>query len=471
MTGVQTSPGLIRKLAKVLCALLVAMAMLAILAWTVSAFAYRTNLSRSSSVISAFPDVAVTADGGYVAAVWANGLNSTSDYGKIRLKRSVVSDNALWVEHKAVFDPKASSGYGQVPRLAFGSNSNTQAHVVWLWGASNTPTQIRYSKCNISFSSLASDCSPNGQVIESLSSNSVVQPEIAVDDSGIPHVVWVNKQLGAIRYAYRQGDGTWAIQTLASNGSAPTIAYARDGSNKYLHVAWVDDSSDQVKYRRGLISAGSTTWTGQPSRTFGLSGLSDAGSPSIAAQGSKVILVWDSAIGGGNYVVAYNRSDDSGANWISTPDWRLVPTGGSDTSAVSVRRISSESGTYTKRLQPDVTLEITNTNTSVHLVWHERTTPGGEGSERYDVFYSSVAFDDLATCSNCWLSPGNVTADTKPVEPALDSGSAAIAVGEGFRHVVYMEEIGLAWDAIYNGDLDASAASEIFMPIILKSSN
>jgi hypothetical protein len=122
-----------------------------------------------------------------------------------------------------------------------------------------------------------------------------------------------------------------------------------------------------------------------------------------------------------------------------------------------------------------VTLEYTNTNTYAHVVWHEQVAPGGEGSERYDVYYSSADFSKLdysTTCgsSDCWVSPSNITSDTKAIDSGIDSAAAAIAVGQSLTHTVYMEQRGIVWDAYYNGQLDGSGGPR-YLPIILKNSS
>ncbi len=467
MIEVQTSPRVKRRLARVLFALLMAVALLAGLAWGVAAFTYQINLSRTGTMVSARPDVAISDDGEYVAISWAdfNDVVGSTD-GKIRLKRSPVSDNPVWAEHKAVFDPGTSSGNGLESRLAFDPSGN-YVHVVWLWGSSNVPTQIRYSKCDITGSGMASNCDPNGQTVRSVSSGEVVQPGVAVDDTGGAHIVWVETASSAVRYRSRSAGGVWSsVESIDSPGSAPAIAFAKDGSNRYLHLAWVDDNSDEIQYQRGQISGGTASWG--TTRAFAKGSLGTAGSPSIAANESSVVLVWDAVITGDKYGVAYNYSSDSGSTWqLSTQQWRLVPTGGTDL-LDRVQRTSSEAGTYTQRLQPNVTLEIIGTDTLVHVVWHEYISPAGEGSERYDVYYSSADFSQLTSCSgDCWITPTNVTFDIKDLDAGVSSASAAIAVGKELTHTVYMEESGTAWDVMYNGDLDASAGL-VFMPVVLK---
>jgi hypothetical protein len=470
MIEVQTSPHVKRRLARVLFALLMAVVLLAGLAWGVAAFTYQINLSRAGAMVSARPDVAISDDEEYVAVSWADFRDVVgSTDGKIRLRRSPVSGNPVWAEHKPVFDPDTSSGNGLESKLAFDPSGN-YVHVVWLWGSSNVPTQIRYSKCDITGSGMSSNCNPNGQAVRSVSSGEIVQPGVAVDDTGGAHVVWVETASSAVRYRSRSASGVWSsVQNIDSPGSAPAIAFAKDGSNSYLHLAWVDDDSDEVQYRRGQVSGGTTTWG--TTTAFAHGSLGTAGSPSIAANESSVVLVWDAVITGDKYGVAYNYSSDSGGTWqLATQQWRLVPTGGTDHLPDRVRRTSSEAGTYTKRLQPDVTLEIIGTDTLVHVVWHEYISPAGEGSERYDVFYSSADFSqlDAASCSgDCWIAPTNVTFDVKDPDAGVSSASATIAVGKELTHTVYMEESGTAWDVMYNGDLDASDGL-VFMPVVLK---
>jgi hypothetical protein len=350
------------------------------------------------------------------------------------------------------------------------------AHVVWLWGSASTPTQIRYSKCDIA--SLMA-CNPSeGETIDSTTlPGSIVQPAITVDGNGIPHVAWVKN--GTLQYGYRVGTNNWHIDGRSwSNSVAPTIAYARNGSNNYLHLAYVLSTTKQINYIRGSISGGATTWQDATAEEFSRGSLVDSGSPSIAAAGPDVILVWDAGIeikpSNSQYAVAYNRSADAGDDWqLSGAEWRLVPTGGYAI-VDSVKRTSNETSSYyIRRLQPDVTLEITTTApyTIAHVVWHERVQ-SEEATFRQDVLYSSASFGDLVGgCSDCWLAPTNVTSATKGLASSVDSGSAAIAVGLGYVHTAYMEEVGSGWDVFYNGELDAEDAKGVYLPLILKNRN
>jgi len=345
--------------------------------------------------------------------------------------------------------------------------------VVWLWGSSSTPTEIRYSKCNIASSAA---CDPaGGEIIDSTTSpGSIVQPAVTVDGNGVPHAVWVKN--GVLRYGYRVGANNWHIDTRSwSNSVAPAIAYAKNGSNNYLHLAYVLSTTKQINYIRGSISGGATTWQDASQEGFSRGSLVDSGSPSIAAAGPDVILAWDAGIeikpSNSQYAVAYNRSANAGDDWeLSGAAWRLVPSGGYAI-VDSVKRTSDETSSYyIRRLQPDVTLEITTTApyTVVHIVWHEKVQ-SEEATFRHDVLYSSASFGDLVGgCSDCWLAPTNVTSATKESWSAANSASGAVAVGRGQIHTAYMEEVGSDWDVFYNGDLDAANATGVHFPIITR---
>ncbi|MFQ5658069.1 MAG: PKD domain-containing protein, partial [Candidatus Methylomirabilales bacterium] len=68
-------------------------------------------------------------------------------------------------------------------------------------------------------------------------------PRIAVDSQGRTHVVWSDEDIGEIRYARLNSDGTVAVRTILSGGEAkfrmlPTIAI---DSNDDVHLAWSDE--------------------------------------------------------------------------------------------------------------------------------------------------------------------------------------------------------------------------------------
>ena len=80
-------------------------------------------------------------------------------------------------------------------------------------------------------------------------------PRIALDATGVPHVLYVRQSDAALRYAVWRA-GSWLLRTLdrgiASGSIRPYHDIALDGSGE-PHVAWFDTTDDDLKY---------AAWTG-----------------------------------------------------------------------------------------------------------------------------------------------------------------------------------------------------------------
>ena len=139
---------------------------------------------------------------------------------------------------------------------------------------------------------------------------------------------------------------------LSNNlGNSVTPSIAASGNNVY--VVWADSTpgNNEILYRR------STSGGAMFSSTVNLSNnLGNSVTPSIAASGNNVYVVWADSTPGNNEIL-YRRSTSSGAMFINTVNL-------SNNSGSSFRPSIAASG-----------------NNNVHVVWFDRTTGN------YDILY------------------------------------------------------------------------------------
>jgi hypothetical protein len=148
-------------------------------------------------------------------------------------------------------------------------------------------------------------------------------PVLATSGSAV-HLLWQNKGVPNWELHYRRSTDrgtTWSRDTILSEVTSDTSESwdpTLTASGTAVHAAWADarDGSPEIYYKRSLD--GGTSWGPDTRLTF------DPGfsmSPSIAASGSTVHLVW-SDDRSGNDNIYYKRSTDAGGTW--DPDKSLT---------------------------------------------------------------------------------------------------------------------------------------------------
>ncbi len=150
--------------------------------------------------------------------------------------------------------------------------------------------------------------------LKNISENSgaSVSPSLAVDGSNI-YVVWTDYTTGnAEIYLGMSTDGgaTWTLKNISQNSGASYVpSIAVDGSN--IYVAWRDYTTGNAEIYLGMSTDGGAAWTLKNiSQTEGLSS-----NPSIAVNGSNIYVVWTESDENWNDEIYLSMSTDGGATW------------------------------------------------------------------------------------------------------------------------------------------------------------
>ena len=459
-----------RKLAKGLAPFIITglmILMLAGLARAAGYFGHKTNMSRTPDRRSAYPHI--SANETYVALVWSEGYASgfpeiIKHHGPIYLRYTTDLTQGFWSK-LAVHNSNTSINNSRDPRLDFDPTNSSRVHVVWAnhdesYGGENVNfNRLRYTMCNVTSSSCTS---PPQDVVATTGTESFLSPDVSVDGAGKAHVVWFRSDTNDIYYnisPFASED-----EEVVGSGLQPVIAV----SNNVVHVAWLDNDSGQIKYKRktGGVWSSEVTFDRPRSRN-----------PAIDAINSTVYLVWDHRETGSddNYALVYAFSTNNGGSWDFGTASFNIPSGDV---ALEFRESppdgnSSPGGEYSTGIQPDVTLSISGTNTLAHVVWHEyEKIAGGEVDptvEHFDIWYA------YGNHSVGWTDPEiNLTEDGHvhqywALEPAIGIGS------DGHVHVAYMqtdEDSGTdeTWrsDIYYDGYIEATGIYS-YLPIVLKN--
>jgi hypothetical protein len=196
------------------------------------------NLSRSADRDSG--SAAIDADGGNVVVVWAEGSSAQGlNDGVIKMAWSRAQDS-VW--HTRVV-PEPTAGFVHYhPSVAL---IGATAHVAWARedaeGTDKGNTQIRYAQCNL----VAGTCSSYAEITPEDRAYARLAPDIAVDPSGVPHVVWIQQQsalTGTVWYNNRVG-GAWSSSPEQVSGGSTSCAYTQDNpaiavDDEHVYVTW-----------------------------------------------------------------------------------------------------------------------------------------------------------------------------------------------------------------------------------------
>lgn len=347
---------------------------------------------------------------------------------------------------------------------------NLIAHVVWI----DQDDSLLYLKWNLQ----TNRCAVEGKDTEiplncwekiSDDNDPKSRPQVAVDASGIPHVVWVENywdgaQGQAVDYIYydNRNGATWGTDVqIATPISEPGWidtenrhpAIAADG--QYVYVAWVvddqatatSDCGDGIHFRRRNGIGESASWSpALGSRAKALSAF-PAGTcasaspdswPTVDVVNGKLFVLWQrqaqkSTIWGipvYTYTMNYRvlTGSNVGTNWSPSP----VPT---STTAMLPVRVNSkfadgEQDDYSG-VRPVVQLVQSGSVISSYVAWHGWTPPASGSSARdswadepagltvqpqgsedfidrdrpYQVFYAHAGHTNLANLSQKWSTP------------------------------------------------------------------
>jgi len=249
-------------------------------------------------------------------------------------------EGATWSSNRRLTWTTADSW---APDLAVDSSGNP--HVVWQENLTEN-REIFYLR-----STDGGDTWSASQRLTWNSGNSSI-PNVAVDPSGNPHVSWHDKTPGNEEIYYKKstdGGASWpAGQRLtwnSGNSNVPCLAFDTLGK---LHLVWGDWTPGNMEIYHKKSTDGGASWPAGQRLTWN-AGVS--GYPQIAlASSTYLTVVWSDSTPG-NRETYCKRSTDGGATWLAS------------------QRLSWNSGdTWTLAL-------VVDSSKCYHLVWRD-TTPG-----------------------------------------------------------------------------------------------
>jgi hypothetical protein len=374
---------------------------------------FHQNVSSSGDKDSGGADIDALAD--TVVVVWAEGSNAAGfNNGLVKMAWTRGAGDA-W--HTIVV-PEVGEREGFVHYQPAVALSGQIAHVVWV--RENSITQagvIRYARCDLA----AGTCGGYAQINQTVTcpgafcenqSVSRLAPDIAVDLSGVPHVVWVGKdssQVGTIWYNNRVG-GYWG--TLPEQVSGFSLYYnpAYDQDNPAIavgasrvYVTWDENyggtSADAGIYfrLRGNVTSPADLFTaywtpgGSPlGKQLSEPGLwVDPNIPKAEVDGFPAIDVGD----GWAYVMWERLQDYEAKPFYKVYTYSLAYRvltgtdaqsswwpGGSSPSQWATMPFTVTSGANTGDYYAGVRPALKMVGQVPHVVWHQWHPPGSEAS-------------------------------------------------------------------------------------------
>jgi len=263
---------------------------------------------------SGSPAIAVEASG-KLHVVWQD--NTPGNY-EVYYKKST-NGGVTWTASKRL---TYTSGFSGAPAIAADSSGNP--HVVW---QDNTPGnyEVYYKK------STDGGATWTTSKRFTYTSGPSQNPDVSVDASGNPHVVWQDDASGNEEIYYKKSSdrGTsWAANkrlTWTSGGSGfPTVGTGPSGR---VHLVWREYTAGnyEVYFRRS--TNGGLNWTASQRLTWN-SGASEAPAIGLLPSGNPHVIWQDNTPG--DYEVYYAKSADAGVTWAANQ--RLTWTSGASNS-------------------------------------------------------------------------------------------------------------------------------------------
>ncbi len=437
-----------------------------------------TNLSDAPDLGSAPVGIAVSPDGDRVAVVWMEEVEKlTEGSDSVWLRWSSESTGDGWSARVPVF-----SGTEQVCAewpLAV-AVTGTIAHVAYVvrtpcWNLQETMmTVLSYTTCHLT---VDGSCDAAQTITSTFAESGTPPPlygvDIALDNEGDPHFVYVHQMWGYDSAVYYQEGGADEQVPDSDHSSNPAIAW----SDGYAHVVWEeeDGSGFEIMYNRRSITG---TWYhpfSAPTYGWGDTTPWYPRNPDIAAYKNHVVVTWDWqwTEDADQYVLAYTRYlTGTNERWMHAyevgtqglveslmgEDWLRDPPYYTYTSMIDV----SESP-YLRRLQPSVALDRNGLPT---VLWHA-------DNGTYDIMYSrALSMTKSGTPIFSWSEPMVLHLGT-----GGQSGSPVVAqavVVSPALHVAYLHAPMADWETYYMGrDAGYIPGDYItaFLPIIMRQYN
>jgi hypothetical protein len=411
-------------------------------------------LSKGSNVNSLVPDLAVSPDQETVAVVWVDERAEGIRMGHVYL-RAAPAAGAGWGNKVTVFSATEEAA---VYRASIAVTAST-AHVAYLVVGSNL-FQLRHRTCQLP----EGPCNDDEVIVRS-GTHDISWVDLAIDDSGCPHMVWPEDPGDGpdIHYAADMGSG-WVITDVATSESNQKPSIWMSGG--YAHIAWLREDSERdtdVRYRRCHISTGCGS-------EVGLSGSPEPeedyppGVPVVAAGDGRVFVVWDRCanyLGGPHcdtFNLLYRRSNDNGNSWLT--DTYEVGSAYTYTQYAeylqyydSISLLGSE---RKGRLKPSVAV---SSGGWPAVAWHADRSEG-DGTD-YVIYYSYATSGTISSVD--WITRTLLSGDREAVRVGSSIGVGR-EEGVECRDVGYMLEQ-TDWEVMYDSDIEYL---EMYIPLVLK---
>jgi hypothetical protein len=453
---------------------LVAMVEAAVIAAPVSFLHVRSNLSQTETLVSAYPDLAVSPDENWVVVVWTEGYDDRADFRGHVYLRAASETGGGWGNKIVVFSGD-SSAYAYDAAVAVAGDMAHVAYAVFQFdGGSLARTEVRYGTC-----SLTSGQCGDLQIVSFDDTYLISQVDLALDEDEDPHIVWTrqaeDRSEGDVYYnaraAGKWGQEKWVDESSDIIDGKPAIAWA-DG---YAHVVWQakrvvgENESYYIRYRRRGGELGS--WDDVVFLVEGESSFPPA-SPDVAAGAGRVFVVWDWCADFDRDIRGYCKKYNL-VYWRS--DWGITQRRevGTDNEAPVAIYYSAESqdffpdrSEYLLNLEPSVSL---NKDGWPAVIWHADRSEG-QGTD-YAIHYT-YALTGTEDNGVDWITP-TVLSQGQPT--MLGSGVIGVGKpepgGEQPPHVAYMQKLSTgAWEVYYDSsEQERDRYAHLYLPLTMRA--
>ncbi|MCX6844908.1 MAG: T9SS type A sorting domain-containing protein [candidate division WOR-3 bacterium] len=130
------------------------------------------------------------------------------------------------------------------------------------------------------------------------------------------HVVWFDNRSGSFQIWYKRSTdagATWSVDAPLTTTAVYALFPAVAVSGNTVHVIWQDryDYHGEIHHLRSTnagVNWGSVTTLSNVDNKL-------SETPSVAASGNDVWVVWDDSVSAGNYTISCKHSTDAGATW------------------------------------------------------------------------------------------------------------------------------------------------------------
>lgn len=383
-----------------------------------------TLLSDPTAECSAVePRLATSADSQWLAVSWVQSTQNSSGYCKDGQGRAVLRwateghTQAGWSTPLTVFDGSAASDCIVHTDIAL---HGTTVHVVataWRPCYDTTSAAIYYRTCDLT----TGGCSAT-ETVASTASGRMLDARIALDSQGAPYVIY-NQGLddasdGEVYFARKSGSSWTTVTELSqnntycqSNAYRPGIAWTQATEGSRLLFVWENRSTQDLCYRVCPASGTCTTtpvnfrpWTPQIQTTAPL--------PVVAAQGDRVVLVWQICVDEDSnrpckkFDLLYARSNDGGTSFLSNNEREV----GTDVLKGAASRVypgtdAEQEASYAAHLRPAATMDTAG---QLHVTWQISTTGVSTRITTTHVISVPTPQDfDWVTRNNEWQGQGD----------------------------------------------------------------